>query len=370
MPHLSGPRGSVGPARPACYRAAMKSVQITRRGGPGVLRLVEGPSPDLSPGCVRITVSAAGVNFADLQMRMGLYPEAPRLPFIPGFEVAGVIKETGPGVNDRHAGERVLAMCRFGGYTDEIVVPAVQVRPTPRRLSDVEAASIPLAFMTAWIALMEMGRVREDDRVLVPGAAGGVGSALVQVASRAGARVVGLVGSAEKKDAVRALGAEHVHTYREMADGKGRGRSGTEPEEDHAGFSLILDARGGRELKDALRLLAPAGRVVSYGFSSLVSGPRRSILRTLIGLLRTPLFSPLGLAMGNRGVFGLNLLKLFDTPAGMALMAQALDAVLEGFKDGSFRPVVGKTFPLASAGRAQEYMQSRKNVGKVILTCS
>jgi synaptic vesicle membrane protein VAT-1 len=345
----------------------MQSVQITRFGGPGVLRLQDSPSPDLTPGSVRIKVSAAGVNFADLQMRIGLYPEAPKVPFVPGFEVAGVIAEAGPGVTDYHAGERVLAVCRFGGYADEVVVPAAQVRPTPRKLSDVEASSIPVAFTTAWIALMDMGRVREDDRVLVPGAAGGVGSALVQVAARAGARVVGLVGSAEKKDAVRALGAEHVHTYQELADGK-RGRPGQD--DDHTGFSLILDARGGSALKDSMRRLAPAGRVISYGVSSLVTGPRRSIPRTILGLLRTPLFSPIGLAMSNRGVFGLNLLKLFDTPAGMALMAQALDAVLEGFKDGSFRPVVGKIFPLASAGKAQEYMQSRKNIGKVILNCS
>ncbi len=347
----------------------MKSVQITRRGGPGVLRLQQGPSPELAPGCVRIKVSAAGVSFADLQMRMGLYPEAPRVPFVPGFEVAGVIAESAPGVADRHPGERVLALCRFGGYADEIVVPAAQVRPTPRRLSDVEAASIPVAFVTAWIALMDMGRVREDDRVLIPGAAGGVGTALVQVAARSGARVVGLVGSADKKEAVRALGAQHVHTYQELDGGKGRGRPGSEPEENHTGFSLILDARGGRELRDSLRRLAPGGRVVSYGVSSLVSGPRRSIVRTILGLLRTPLFNPIGLSMGNMGVFGLNMLKLLDTPAGMALGAQALDAVLEGFKDGSFRPVVGKVFPLASAGKAQEYVQARKSVGKVILNC-
>ncbi len=335
----------------------MKSIQITRFGGSEVFRLVEQPSPALGPGSVRIKVSAAGVNFADVMMRMGLYPEAPRVPFVPGYEVAGVIAETGPGVTDLHAGERVLAACRFGGYTDELVVPAAQVRPTPRRLSDVEAAAIPVAFMTAWVALVEMARVREDDRVLVPGAAGGVGCAMVQVAARAGARVVGLVGSTEKKETVKSLGAEQVYTYAESADIDGD-------------FSVILDARGGSALKDSLGRLAPAGRLVSYGVSSLVSGPRRSIPRTLLNLLKTPLYTPIGLAMGNKGTFGLNMLKLFDTPAGLSLLVQSLDAILEGFKEGRFKAVVGKVYPLTQAGKAHEFLQGRKGVGKVVLNCS
>jgi NADPH:quinone reductase-like Zn-dependent oxidoreductase len=138
----------------------MQVIEITRFGGPEVFRLVDRPSPLLGPGTVRIKVSAAGVNFADVMMRMGLYPEAPRVPFVPGYEVSGVIAETGPGVTGFRAGERVLAACRFGGYTDELVLPATQVRPTPRRLTDVEAAAVPVAFITAWIALVEMGRVR------------------------------------------------------------------------------------------------------------------------------------------------------------------------------------------------------------------
>jgi NADPH:quinone reductase-like Zn-dependent oxidoreductase len=345
----------------------MKAIQIPRFGGPEVFRLVEGPSPAILPGCVRVKVSAAGVNFADVMMRVGLYPEAPRLPFVPGYEVAGVITETGPGVTDLHDGERVLAACRFGGYADEVIVPAAQVRPTPRRLSDVEAAAIPVAFMTAWIALVEMGRVREDDRVLVPGAAGGVGSALVQVAARAGARIVGLVGSPEKKESVKALGADQAFTYDEFS---GEGKRPRDPAVENGGFSLILDARGGKALKDSLGRLAPAGRVVSYGVSSLVSGPRRSIPRTLMGLLRTPLLNPIGLAMGNHGIFGLNMLKLFDTPAGVALLVRALDEVLEGFKEGKFKAIVGKVFPLPNAGKAHEYLQGRKNVGKVVLNCS
>ena len=336
----------------------MLVAEITRFGGPEVFRIVERPSRALDPGEVRIRISAAGVNFADIQMRVGLYPEAPRVPFVPGYEVSGVVSELGPGVSGFRVGERVMAACRFGGYTDELVLPVAQVRSTPRRLTDVEAAAVPVAFMTAWVALFEMARVREDDTVLVPGAAGGVGSALVQLAARVGARVTGLVGSGAKKDPVKALGAEQVFTYEEF-DGGGDG----------AAFSLVLDSRGGALLRQSMRHLAPAGRVVSYGVSTLVTGVRRSLPRTIMGLLRTPLMTPIGLAMANQGIFGLNMLKLFDTPEGLQLLGRALDAVLEGFAEGKLRAVVGKVFPLAEAGKAHVYLQGRASIGKVVLTC-
>ena len=339
----------------------MTEIQIVRFGGPEVFRAVQRPAAPLPPDHVRIRVSATGINFADVQMRMGLYPKAPRLPFAPGFEVAGVIAEVGADVHLFRPGERVLAACRFGGYTDEIVLPVQHCRRTPRRLSDVEAASIPVSFMTAWIALMEMCRVRDGDKVLVPGAAGGVGSAIVQVAARAGARVTGLVGSSEKKDTVRSLGAVHAFTYEEFGDQDGPGSRD---------FDMILDARGGSDLKDSMKRLAPGGRVVSYGVSSLVSGATRSIVTTVFRLLKTPLLTPIGLAMGNTGVFGLNMLKLFDTAQGLELLMKALDWTLEGFENGLYRATVGKVFPLAEAGAAHAYLQSRKNTGKIVLRCS
>ena len=224
--------------------------------------------------------------------------------------------------------------------------------------------------MTAWIALMEMARVREGDRVLVPGAAGGVGTAIVQIASRAGAQVVAVVGSAEKKDAVRALGASQAFTYAEL-DARDR------PDAylvlagagDARDFTMVLDARGGPYLKDSIRRLAPGGRVVSYGVSSLVAGRKRSIHHAIRCLLQTPLLTPIGLAMANKGVFGLNMLKFFDTQQGMGLLMKAMDGMLDGFQAGLFKAVVGKSFPLSKAGDAHAYLQARKNLGKVVLIC-
>jgi NADPH:quinone reductase-like Zn-dependent oxidoreductase len=340
----------------------MTEMQIVRFGGPEVFRAARRDSAPIAPEQVRIKVSAAGINFAEVQMRIGLYPEAPRPPFTPGFEVAGVVSETGPSVRSVRIGERVCAACRFGGYATEIVLPASHVRRVPRQLTDVEAASIPVSFMTAWIAIAEMARIREGDRVLVPGAAGGVGTAMVQVAVSAGARVVGLVGSERKKPLVRSLGATTVLTYAEWEQ---RADSSA-----NAGFDAIFDARGGRELGDSIGRLAPAGRVVSYGVSSFVGGLRRSLPRVLLGLLRTPLLTPIGLAMGNKGVFGANLLKLFDTEQGLQLLGTAFDCALEGFRKGWYKPVVGKVFPLERVGAAHEYLQSRKGTGKVVLRCT
>jgi NADPH:quinone reductase-like Zn-dependent oxidoreductase len=354
--------GRVGRLRPPCYHSdQMTQVQITRFGGPDVLRVVERPAPVLPPGHVRVAVKAAGVNFADVQMRMGLYPEAPRVPFVPGYEVAGIVSEAGPGAERFRVGERVLAACRFGGYASEVVLPVRQVRSTPRHLSDAEAAAVPVAFLTAWIALKEMARVREGDRVLVPGAAGGVGSAIVQIAADAGARVTGLVGSPEKKAAVLSLGARQVFTYAELAaDGGAAGR----------GFSLVLDPRGGAALRDSMRRLAPGARVVCYGVSSLVAGPRRSIRHVLLQLMRMPRFNPIGLSMANNGVFGLNMLKLFDTEEGLTLLMKAMDGVLEGVCAHRYKPIIGGTFPLSEAGAAHASLQSRSNIGKIVLICS
>jgi NADPH:quinone reductase-like Zn-dependent oxidoreductase len=335
----------------------MHAIHITRFGGPGVLKTMESRPLALSPDGVRVRVRAAGINFADIMMRMGLYPEAPRPPFVPGYEIAGVVEETGRAAAEAFSpGDRVLAACRFGGYATQAVIPASQARKIPAGLSDAEAAALPVNFMTAWIALMEMARIRSGDRVLLPGAAGGVGTAAVQIAAHEGARVVALVGSSGKKNAVAALGAGEVFTYGEWDSRK-----------DSAGFNAIMDSRGGSELKASIKLLSPGGRMVSYGVSGMVRGPTRSIFGAVSTLLGTPVLTPIGLAMSNKGVFGLNMLTLFDSRDGMALLMSAMDRVLEGFAAGRFRVIIGRTFPMKEAGGAQEYLRSRANVGKVVL---
>ncbi len=332
-----------------------KSIVIPRFGGPEVFRFEEQASDPLRPDGVRIAVKAAGVNFADIMMRMGLYPEAPKPPFVPGYEVAGTVLETGSQATRFKKGDRVVAGAQFGGYTTEIVLPEKWVRPLPAHLSFDDGASIPVNFLTAWMALMEMGRVRAGDRVLIHSAAGGVGLAAVQIAASAGATVVGLTSTQKKAAPVLELGAKEVWTH----DFWHHARAS-----EIEGFDLILDPIGGEELKRSYQRLAPCGRVVTYGVSSIVGGQKRSIVRAVNTLIRSPLFPPVKLMMDNRGVFGLNMLKLFEAPIAQSSM----DAIMKRFEQKSFRPTIGKSFPLEEAGAAQTHLASRQNIGKVVLT--
>lgn len=343
-----------------------QSIQIARFGAGAALELRQLPREPMSAGHVRIAVQAAGVNFADLMMRMGTYPEAPPLPFTPGYEIAGTVTEVGAGVSAFTVGNRVLAGCRFGGYTTEIVLPVRQVRLIPKAMSFEEAATLPVNFMTAWVALEEMARVRANDRVLIPSAAGGVGIAALQIAMRRQAQCTALVGSASKRNIVSELGANRIVLQKEWDEGK---------DSDFGEFDVILDATGGASLKRAYRRLAQGGRVINYGVSGIVQGERRSIWAILRGLIQTPLFTPFGLMMANRGVFGLNMLKLFDPQSTLENphdpMARALDAILAvQNSEHPFRIIVGKTFPLQDAAAAHAHLLSRQNIGKVILTSS
>lgn len=338
-----------------------RSLQITRIGGPEVLQIIDHPSEKLKSDSLRIQVTASGVNFADLMMRMGTYPEAPKIPFVPGYEIAGTVIEVGTAVKTFRPGDRVLAGTEFGGYTTEIVLSEFQVRKIPASLTDIEAAAIPVNFLTAWVALQDMARIRKGDRVLIQSAAGGVGVAAVQIAAQAGASVVGIIGSKLKADAVKSLGASEIMTYQEWEELK---------DKDADGFQIILDSTGGDSLKRSFRRLAAGGRVISFGVSSMVSGQKRSILKAASLFLNTPRFSPFKLMMENKGIFGLNMLKLFErpSPGKSSLVPSALDLIMERFEDRSYRVMIGKTFALEKGGDAHAFLQSRANIGKVILT--
>jgi NADPH:quinone reductase-like Zn-dependent oxidoreductase len=339
----------------------IQSLQISKFGDPQVLKLTSTSAPEIFPHGVRIEVSASGVNFADVMMRMGLYPEAPKPPFVPGYEVSGVVTEVGHEVKNLRVGDRVLAGCRFGGYSSEVVLPDTQVRKIPAKLTDIEAAAIPVNFLTAWVALQDMARVRKGDRVLIQSAAGGVGVAAIQMAAQAGAHVVGVVGSTAKEYTVKSLGAAEVISNSDWE---------TLSDKTIGNFDIILDPTGGESLKRSFKRLTTTGRLVNYGAASIVGGEKRSVLKLLSFARHTTFFTPFKLMMENKGVFGLNMLQLFpaDTQEGPSPMEIALDRLLEKFEDGSYKVIIGKTFPLSQGGAAQSYLQSRANIGKVILT--
>jgi NADPH:quinone reductase-like Zn-dependent oxidoreductase len=337
----------------------MRHVVITRAGPPEVLQPADAPDPTPRDGEVRIAVRAAGVNFADVMARLGLYPDAPPLPAVVGYEVAGVVDAVGSGDVPFRLGDRVFAFTRFGGYASSVVVPAAFVYPTPPTLGDVDAAAIPVNYLTAFVALETIAHVNAGETVLIHGAGGGVGIAATQIAKQRGATVIGTA-SAMKLDAIRSHGVDHPldHRHSDVPAEVRRLTGGR-------GVDVVLDPIGGRSVRVSYDMLAPLGRLVIYGASSLASGERRSLLRVVRTLITMPTFKPLSLMNRNRGVFGLNLGHLWSETVRLR---NAADALLAGFAAGALHPVVAKTFPLEKAADAHRYLQSRANIGKVILT--
>ena len=337
----------------------MQQAVITRTGVPDVIQIREAPDPTPGAGEVRIAVRAAGVNFADVMARLGLYPDAPPLPAVVGYEVAGVVDAVGASVTGFRTGDRVLALTRFGGYATSVVVPATQVFATPPQLTDIEAAAVPVNYLTASLALFRLANVSAGDTVLVYGAGGGVGIAATQLAKLRNAIVIGTA-STSKIDVIRSLGVDHAidHRRQDIKSEVLRLTSGR-------GADIVLDPIGGRQFAVSYSLLAPLGRLVVYGVSSLAAGERRSLWRTVRTLIGMPAFRPLSLMNRNRGVLGLNLGHLWGE---VRQLRSGMDVILQEVGAGRLRPVVARTFPLDRAADAHRFLQSRANIGKVVLT--
>jgi synaptic vesicle membrane protein VAT-1 len=338
----------------------MRQVWITRRGGPEVLAVREAPDPSPGPGEVLVQVSAAGVNFADVMARMGLYPDAPPLPCVVGYEVAGTVAAIGAGGADGlRMGDRVLALTRFGGYSDRLVVPRGQVSVIPGDLSFEQAAAIPVNYLTAWLMLVHLGNVRAGDKVLVHAAAGGVGQAAVQIARWREAEIIGTA-SRSKHERLRAAGVHHCIDYTSQ-DFEAEVRRLTAGR----GVDIVLDAVGGASFRKSYRSLAPLGRLFMFGASSAAPGERRQIWSALRALIAMPRFRAIPLMNENRGVFGLNLGHLWGDVDRLGGMLAEILALTE---KRVLVPVVDGTHRFDQAGQAHARLQSRQSFGKVLLT--
>lgn len=341
----------------------MRRIVIDRPGGYDRLQVREVPSSPLPPGHVRIAVTAIGVNYADCIVRMGLYASAKKYvgwPITPGFEVCGRIAELGDGVDDLREGDGVVAVTRFFGYADELVVPRHQVFARPTGWTDVQAAGLPAVTLTAWYALVSLARPSAGSSILVHSAAGGVGQALVQIGVHLGLRVVAVVGAPHKVGVPRDMGAiEIIDASREDLFAAASAHA---PE----GYAAVFDANGRSTLRGSYRALAPAGRLVVYGFSSMLprGGRRVSWARLLWHWLLTPRFSPLALTGDNRSVMGFNLSYLFDRTD---LLEQAMGSILSWASSGVLRPPPVTTFSLADAAAAHRAIESGRTVGKLVL---
>jgi len=331
----------------------MRAVVITEHGDPDVLKIEERPSPALEPGGLRIAVRAAGINFADLMARLGLYPDAPPVPSVVGYEVCGEITELGEGVTGLAVGDRVLAGTRFGGYAEEVCVRASDVVQIPDGMSFEQGAAIPVNYSTAWAGLLGYGSLRAGERVLIHAAAGGVGIAATQIAKHAGAEVYGTA-SPGKHDAIRGFGVDTALDYT-----KSGWERGLPP------FDLIMDAIGGASLKRSYDLLRPGGRLVAFGASSVVAGEKRNLLKAAPQALRMIRgFNAMDQMSDSKAVIGLNMLRLWDDRGTLEPWITPLRAMID---DGTIRPVVSDAIPFANAPEAHRILTERRNVGKVVL---
>ena len=334
----------------------MKQVWISKAGPPEVLELRETADPSPHDGQVRIRVHAAGINFADLMARVGLYPDAPKLPCVVGYEVSGIIDAIGPGVTALSVGDRVFGLPKFGGYTDTLVLAERQVFKMPAAMTFEQAAALPVVYLTAHHMMFFTGNLRRGSRILIHSAAGGVGLAAIQLAKTRGCEIFALA-SGSKHDFLKSQGCHHtldssdyVNAVRELTKGRG--------------VDLILDPVGGRTWTESYRLLAPAGRLVAFGLSAAATGKRRNLVHAAAQLFRIKKWSPITLMDDNKTISGCNMGHLFGE---LDLLEEQFRALVGMYETGQIKPRVDRTFPFSEAAAAHHYIHDRKAMGKVLL---
>jgi NADPH2:quinone reductase len=329
----------------ATYRAVM----LTKKGGPEVLQIVELPIESPGPEQLRVRVRAAGVGSTDLIMLAGKYQYAPKIPFVPGYEVAGVVEAIGADVTGFEVGERVAALSVYGGFAELLVREAEHFLPVPGGVSDRDAAAVILNYVTAWQMIHRIAKARTGQTALVTGAAGGVGTAALQLLRLAGVKTYGAA-SGSKHDTVRSLGATPID-YR--AGSIDRLMRALEPK----GVDYVFDAVGGANITRCIGALRKGGTLVGFGF---MGAP---------GMLsQLAMFANIFLGArlrGRRGKFyGITMLYRKDSKP----LREDLPKIFALLAEKKIDPLVNRTFPLFEARQALEFLASGSVEGKIVLT--
>lgn len=336
----------------------MQQIWITKHGPVKTLEVRSAPSPELSPGQVRIRVNYSGINFADLMCRLGLYPGAPKPPFVPGYEVSGIVDKTGDNSLEHWVGKPVLAVTEFGGYSSEVIVHEKFLIPLANEALLETAAAIPVNYFTAYGMMVTQANLQPDEWLLIHGIGGGVGIAALQISKILKAKVIGTA-SKQKHERLKSIGVAHLMDHdedliscvREITDGRGA--------------DVILDPIGGTQLKRSYAALAPLGRLINYGFSTAASGNRRFTFHALKEYLTRMKFDPLEMMSANKGVFGFHLGRLKGRPD---FHRKAVRQVMDWYNNGDIAPVIDKVFKFSDVQDAHQYIHDRLNFGKILLT--
>ncbi|SDQ38774.1 quinone oxidoreductase family protein [Natronobacterium texcoconense] len=321
----------------------MRAIEVTEYGDSDRLEVIEAKKPEPDAGEVRIDVEAAGINFADVMQRRGHYPGGPDAPYVPGMEAAGTIDATGDGVG-LDEGDRVVAMLNTGGYAEYATANAQMLFPIPDGMSFEEAAGFPVQFLTAHSCLFEWGELEEDETVLIQAAAGGVGTAAVQLASNAGAEVFGTASTEEKLELAADLGCDHPINYTETDF-----REVVDDETDGEGVDLVLESVGDDVFDRSLDAMKHFGRMVTFGVASGVPASAEN---------QRLLFE-------NKTVKGFHLGQAsYHDPSKIM---KAVPELTEGLTSGDLEVILGKEFDLEDAADAHQYIEDRKSSGKIVL---
>jgi synaptic vesicle membrane protein VAT-1 len=343
----------------------MKKIVIARPGGYRRLQIKHGDQPAPQPQEVLVEVSAAGINFADIFIRLGLYKSAKEFvgwPITPGFEFSGRILKCGDDVQDLHKGDPVFGLTRFGAYATHLCVPRQQVFliPNQSKFTSDQWAAFPAVFLTAYHGLFQNFVLRPGMKILVHSAAGGVGGALLQLGKIADCRMTGVVGATHKIDTAFNGGADHV-IDKSKEDLWARARD-IAPD----GFDVVFDANGPATLKQSYRHLAPAGKLVAYGFHSMLSthGGVANYLKLFLQYLRVPRWSPLNMTQENKSLMAFNLSFLFHR---MDLLHESMQDLLKWVEEGKIKAPTVQSFAFENVAEAHRALESGATVGKLIL---
>ncbi len=335
----------------------MKAIVLSKTGGPEILVPIEVKEPKPGKAEVRIKIDYAGINYAEILSRKGLYGWALKRPYILGMEASGTIDEVGSGVSNLKVGQKVMVGTKCGTYAEKIVVPGDRAVPVLDNYSMEESASFLVNYMTAWVCLVKMAKISPEDSVLITAAAGGVGTAAVQIASRMGCKVYGMAGSEEKIELIKSYGALSGYNYRDpncFMDLVG----------DTGGVDVVLEMVGGSVFKKSLDVLNPFGRLVVAGFASLDLNKWnplswiqtwRDIPRVNVGRLAQKSVAVMSSHLGY---------LLEEEPKQMEYI---LSDLKDFVKKHDIKPLIGKVFPFEEASQAHNYIESRKSYGKVLL---
>ncbi len=336
----------------------MKAIYLTKKGDAFTsFEQREVPRPQPGKGQALIKVEAFGLNFADVLARRGMYKEAPPLPSLLGYDVAGTIEQLGDGVTGFNVGDRVMAMTRFGGYAEYAVTQALAMAKIPDSINIASATALTTQYCTAYYASAYVTNLFKGDSVLVQSGAGGVGTALIQYAKYKGCQIFATAGSSEKIEYLKKCGVHHPINYKtqDFAEEvkKITGKNGVD---------VIFDAVGGKSVKKGMGLLNSGGRLICYGAADLSD---RNIFGKLKSVVDFGIYHPIFLMMPSKSIIGVNMLKIADNKP--LVIQRCLQQVVELVNQGVFIPEVGKVFGAAEIGAAHDFLEKRKSIGKVVV---